>query len=169
VVILAQLKIWIELRMVLMFLLGLLQYIYGMHSLKRGPLVKFCSMQMQHMEQTIMDFIFLVLEFLIGMDHITLWDLQSLVKRMILFGAAFCVIFYFDIGGLSEAFQAVHGFPLSCDFIMTDADGSIRNAAEGVWPNAKFLMCFFHLLKNVRKHSAGIPSSWKWKVIELDL
>jgi hypothetical protein len=66
--------------------------------------------------------------------------------------------------GLAKAFNEVHNAPFQPNFLMADADPSIRNAAANVWPNCQMLMCFFHVVKNVRKHIAGLNASSKWKV-----
>ncbi len=44
------------------------------------------------------------------------------------------------------------GFEMDPEYIMMDAFDASYNAATEVFPQAKVLMCYFHLMKNVRKN-----------------
>jgi hypothetical protein len=63
-------------------------------------------------------------------------------------------------------YQVVTGSAASVRYVMSDADVAQRNAIElvvaqelGIGCRPVFLMCFFHVMQNVKKHIASVPVS----------
>ncbi len=50
---------------------------------------------------------------------------------------------------------------------MMDACGASFNAANSkLGPNIKILMCFFHVLKNVKEHLKGVDEKIKTEIVK---
>lgn len=50
---------------------------------------------------------------------------------------------------IQAEYERVNGDRLELDFFMGDADFPTRNAVARLYPRARYLMCFFHVIMNV--------------------
>jgi hypothetical protein len=79
------------------------------------------------------------------------------------FPIALSVISHEQEQDFTKFFQTLIGFCLELDisptinYLMMDACGASFNAANlSLGPNIKILMCYFHVLKNVKEHLKGV-------------
>jgi hypothetical protein len=50
---------------------------------------------------------------------------------------------------ISQEYEKVHGLPLQLAYVMGDADKATKNAVAQVYPEATYLMCYFHVIMSV--------------------
>ena len=56
---------------------------------------------------------------------------------------------------MNDVFVMVNGYNFSPSWIMADKDEATVNATQIVWPDAMNLMCYFHVMKNIKQHFNG--------------
>ena len=62
-----------------------------------------------------------------------------------------------------------YNLEISVEYLMQDADRACLNSAKKNFPLAKNLMCFFHVMYNVRKHKHLINDSDKYNDVKNDI